>query len=134
MATRGIKQLVKLRVVFCEHGGSSTSVRDYISHGNIITFAKKNPTVEVIAQLRNGKHPYIKAEYRTGNSKQVCVKNETIERIEDVVELLNNSSGRKITKITKPVRTQTPSVQGVWTPMLDIANEPFSIKFVESSE
>ena len=131
MATRGIKQLTKLKVFFCEHGGSSSSVRDYISRGNIIQFAQQNPTVEVIAQLRNGKHPYILAEYLTGSSKQVCVKNEPIERINSVVEMLNNSSGRKITKITKPVRTQTPSVQGVWTPMLDIASKQFSVQFME---
>eukprot|EP00553_Chaetoceros_curvisetus_P012680 CAMPEP_0204639970 /NCGR_PEP_ID=MMETSP0717-20131115/45200_1 /ASSEMBLY_ACC=CAM_ASM_000666 /TAXON_ID=230516 /ORGANISM="Chaetoceros curvisetus" /LENGTH=131 /DNA_ID=CAMNT_0051660245 /DNA_START=71 /DNA_END=466 /DNA_ORIENTATION=- len=128
MATRGVKQLTKLRIFFCEHGGSSNNIRDYIASPAIIQFATKNPTVEVIAKRRNGKHPYIQAEYVTGYSKQVCIKNEETERIEKVVTMLNDSSGRKITKITKPVKTDTPSVQGVWTPMLDIANKSFDIQ------
>ena len=79
--------------------------------------------MEVVARLRNGKHPHVLAEYLTGFSKQVCVKNEPMERIEKVMTMLNNSSGRKITKIGSPIKTDTPSVQGVWTPMLEIANQ-----------
>mmetsp|Transcript_12669 Transcript_12669/g.18476 ORF Transcript_12669/g.18476 Transcript_12669/m.18476 type:complete len:132 (-) Transcript_12669:279-674(-) len=131
MATRGIKQLKQLQLVFCEHGGSSRSIREYISTGRIVQFATDNPTVEVEAKLRNGKHPYVKAEYMTGYSKQVCIKNESMDRIEKVVTLLNNSSGRKITKIGAPIKTDTPSVQGVWTPMLDIADSPFKVEFKE---
>lgn len=131
MATRGIKQLKQLQIVFCEHGGSSRNVREYISTGKIVQFAADNPTVEVAAKLRNGKHPYVKAEYVTGYSKQVCVKNEDIERIDKVLTLLNNSSGRKITKIGSPIKTDTPSVQGVWTPMLDISHAPFKVNFKE---
>lgn len=129
MATRGVKQLQKLQIFFCEHGGSSNAIREYIKSGRIVTFASENPTVEVAARLRNGKHPYVKAEYLTGFSKQVCVKNEPIERIEKVVTMLNNSSGRKLTKIGSPIKTDTPSVQGVWTPMLEIAQrESFKIE------
>lgn len=52
-------------------------------------------------------------------------------RIKRVVQMLNDSSGRKITKIGGPIKTQTPSVQGVWTPMLDIANKKFQIDLIE---
>ena len=129
MATRGIKQLQKLQIFFCEHGGSSRQVREYIQSGKIVSFATQNPTVQVEATLRNGKHPFVKASYLTGFSKQVCVKNEDVERIEKVIKMLNDSSGRKITKISNPVKTDTPSVQGVWTPMLDIASKPFAVEF-----
>lgn len=134
MATRGIKQLQKLQIVYCEKGGSSSNIRQYLSSptSNIITFCQSNPTVQVSTKLRNGKHPYIKADYITGFSKQVCIKNESIERINDVILMLNNSSGRKITKIGGPIKTQTPSVQGVWTPMLDIANKEFQIELIEN--
>jgi len=132
MATRGVKQLLKLRLVYCEHGGSSRSIRDYLSSRKVIDFASVNPSVQVIAQLRNGKHPYVKAEYLTGSDKQVCIKNETMERVERVVQMLNDTSGRKITKINGPVRTHKPTIQGVWTPMLDIANTKFDIEMVEA--
>eukprot|EP00816_Leptocylindrus_hargravesii_P013225 CAMPEP_0196810840 /NCGR_PEP_ID=MMETSP1362-20130617/14588_1 /TAXON_ID=163516 /ORGANISM="Leptocylindrus danicus, Strain CCMP1856" /LENGTH=136 /DNA_ID=CAMNT_0042186001 /DNA_START=21 /DNA_END=431 /DNA_ORIENTATION=+ len=127
MATRGIKQLQTLRVVYCEHGGSSRYIRDFIRNGPIVKFAEQNPSVQVDVQLRPGKHPYIKGEYLTGSDKQVCVKNEPLNRIWKVVEMLNNSSGRKMVKFDKPVVTNTPSVQGVWSPMLEIAGQEWKI-------
>jgi hypothetical protein len=47
------------------------------------------------------------------------------------MDMMHNSSGRKITKLRKPVITATPSVQGVWTPMLHLQDTPFSVKIVE---
>lgn len=130
MATRGVKQLTKLTLSYCEHGGSSRTIREFISSGRVIDFARENPTVEVSVKPRNGHHPFILGHYRTGRSKQISVKNEELARLYKVIEMLNNSSGRKITKITKPILTQTPSIQGVWTPMLDIEQTSFNIKFM----
>ena len=49
-----------------------------------------------------------------------------------VLWMLNNTSGRKIVKLSGAgVKTDTPSSQGVWTPMLDIAQEPFKIDIVD---
>mmetsp|Transcript_34247 Transcript_34247/g.50343 ORF Transcript_34247/g.50343 Transcript_34247/m.50343 type:complete len:133 (+) Transcript_34247:52-450(+) len=131
MATRGVKQLLKLRLCYCEVGGSSRNVREYISSGKVVEFAKENPTVSVIVQTRNGKHPMVKGHYITGYDKQICVKNEPIKRIDTVVNMLNNSSGRKMKKFGSPVKTVKPSVQGVWTPYLDIAERKFPIEIVE---
>jgi hypothetical protein len=69
--------------------------------------------------------------YRSGKPKQVSVKNETPDRIEKVMDMMRNSSGRKITKLRKPVITAPPSVQGVWTQMLHLQDVPFSVKIVE---
>ena len=134
MATRGIKQLQKIHIAYCEYGGSSRYVREYIQAENgIVSFARNNPTVEIRCQLRPGKHPYVRGEYLTGNSKQECVKNQPVSEIRKALERLNNSSGRKLVKFEKPVITQTPSVQGVWTPMLDIYKEQWDVRIVESS-
>lgn len=131
MATRGIKQLTKLSLTYCEHGGSSRYMREFISSGRIIDFANKNPTLEIDVKIRNGKHPFVKGYYLTGQDKQIGVKNEGLGRIEKVLTKLNNSSGRKITKLKKPVVTSTPSVQGVWSPMLAIQDKKFDIKIVD---
>mmetsp|Transcript_2542 Transcript_2542/g.3747 ORF Transcript_2542/g.3747 Transcript_2542/m.3747 type:complete len:141 (-) Transcript_2542:142-564(-) len=122
MATRGIYQLQKMTIVYCEHGGSSRAVRDFISSGRIIEWAEQHPHIEFELKLRNGygKHPFVKGEYLTGPSKQVCVKNEPIEKLYHVMEMLKNSSGRKMTRLKEPVMTQTPSIQGIWTPMLNL--------------
>uniref|UniRef100_A0A7S1GKP3 Large ribosomal subunit protein mL43 n=1 Tax=Cyclophora tenuis TaxID=216820 RepID=A0A7S1GKP3_CYCTE len=127
MATRGVYQLARLRLVYCEHGGSSRTIRDYISSGRIVQWAKDHPHVEVEVHVRNGKHPLIEGEYLTGQPKQITVKNQTMERIQQVVDMLHNSSGRKIKKLKRTVVTQTPSVQGVWTPMLDLQNTKFTV-------
>jgi|UniRef100_A0A7S2UTM3 large subunit ribosomal protein L43 len=132
MATRGVKQLEKLRFLYCEHGGSSRAVREYISSGKVVDFCNANPSVTVIVQPRNGNHPFVKAEYMTGFDKHIGVKNVELKRVEQVVAMLNNSSGRKIKKIGNPIRTDTPSIQGIWTPMLHLKDTSFPIEIVES--
>ena len=132
MATRGVKQLQKLSIYYCEHGGSSQYVREFIRSGGIIKLAQENPTVEIICQVRPAKHPFIKGDYLTGYGKQVCVKNESFKIIRQTINRLLWSSGRKIKKFEKPVLTNTPSVQGMWAPMLDIAQQNWDIKLVDS--
>ena len=132
MATRGIKQLQSLTIQYCEHGGSSAAIREFLHKGKILSFAHSNPTVTIETKVRNGRHPHVAASYKTGFDKQICVKNEPYERIVKVLWMLNNSSGRKIVKLSGAgVKTDTPSVQGVWTPMLDIASKPFKIDIVD---
>ena len=46
--------------------------------------------------------------------------------------MLKNSSGRKIVRLGgNAVRGDVLSVQGVWTPMLDIKDEQFEMTVVE---
>ena len=68
MATRGVFQLRKLTVKYCEYGGSSKGAREFIRH-RIVEFANKTPAAEVVTELRPGHHPYISADYETGENK-----------------------------------------------------------------
>lgn len=125
MATRGVFQLTKLYINYCEHGGSSQALREYISNGKLVAWATAHPHVEIAVNRRNGKHPFVEADYLTNSKKtschQISVKNyEKWKHVEEVLDLLSNRSGRKITKITKPVLTDTPTIQGVWTPFLNL--------------
>jgi hypothetical protein len=170
MATRGIYQCQKLTLRYCEYGGSSRAVRDYLKSGRLINWAVLRPSVEIKVKVINGKHPIVTGDYVTksvsnksigGNmtgkqSKpvihQICLKskgghhggnnqhdnnnnlittvvgnfdkkvNKTngANPIEDALNLLYNKSGRKMKKFTKPIYTDTPSIQGVWTPSLDL--------------
>ena len=132
MATRGVFQLQKLKLYYCEHGGSSRAVRDYLASGRIVDWARDHPHVDIQVRLRNGKHPFVEAEYKTqAAAHQICVKNSTPKDIAQTLDKLHNRSGRKIKKLSKPIYTATPSIQGVWTPMLDLRNKTFPIKFVE---
>ena len=133
MATRGVVQLRQLRLYYCEHGGSSRAMRDYIANGRLAAWAAAHPDTEIEVTVRNGHHPHIAGHYRTQTVQhQVSVKNyERWQDVQEVCDMLANRSGRKITKITKPVLTDTPSIQGVWTPFLNLQLEPeFDVKIV----
>ena len=134
MATRGIFQLKTLKIFYCEHGGSSRAVRDFISSGRIVAWATQNPQIEVEVKVRNGKHPFVEGEYISGQPKQIGVKNEDTKRIYEVMDMLKNSSGRKMKRLNRPVITQTPSIQGVWTPMLNLKEATFDIEIVSGTQ
>ena len=133
MATRGIFQLQTLKIFYCEYGGSSRAIRDFVSSGRIINWAVENPQIQVELKVRNGKHPFVEGEYASGQPKQIGIKNEDTKRIYQVIEMLKNSSGRKMTRLNRPVITQTPSVQGVWTPMLNLKDVKFDIQIVSGT-
>lgn len=138
MATRGVFQLSKVTLHYCEVGGSSRAMREYIGNGQLASWATSHPHVSIEVKRRNGHHPYVHADYLT-NSKsvlhQVSVKNyESWDLVEEVLVMLSNRSGRKISKIIKPVLTDTPSIQGVWTPFLNLQHEPaFRVEIVKGN-
>lgn len=135
MATRGVFQLAKLRINYCEVGGSSRFLREYIGTGRLSQWAASHPQVEIEVKVRNGKHPNLHAEYKTNKSTkhQVCLKDyKTAKQIDGICDLMFNRSGRKIKKLTNPVVTDTPTIQGVWTPFLDMNTLPeFNVCFQE---
>lgn len=109
-------------------------VRDFIGGGGLSKWAANKPEVAVEVLVRNGKHPFAEGSYRTqASSHQVSIKNSPNWRdIEDVLDMLRNRSGRKIKKLTTPVLSDTPSIQGVWTPFLNLHQEPaFKVTVVE---
>ena len=129
MATRGVFQLRTLTLSYCEHGGSSKAVRDFLASGKLIEWASERPSVEIKVCVRNGKHPNAKGEYLTGvngSVHQVCLKSNAARspEIESILDMLFNRSGRKITKFTKSVYSDTPSIQGMWTPALNLHLQP----------
>eukprot|EP00522_Entomoneis_paludosa_P007762 CAMPEP_0172443140 /NCGR_PEP_ID=MMETSP1065-20121228/3445_1 /TAXON_ID=265537 /ORGANISM="Amphiprora paludosa, Strain CCMP125" /LENGTH=142 /DNA_ID=CAMNT_0013193261 /DNA_START=94 /DNA_END=522 /DNA_ORIENTATION=- len=134
MATRGIVQLKKLILNYSEFGGSSRAMRAFLSEGHIIQWAEKHPETQIEVNVRNGRHPYVQGHYETRVTQhQVCVKNlEGPSDIREVCDMLANRSGRKITKIVAPVLTDTPSIQGIWTPFLNLQHEtPFEVSIRE---
>lgn len=95
MATRGVFQLRKLTVKYCDHSGSSKGAREFIRH-RIVEFANITPAAEVATELRPGQHPYIMGDYVTGETKQIGIKNIAPAEIMEYALKLRNSSGRKV--------------------------------------
>lgn len=95
MATRGVFQLRKITVKYCDHSGSSKGAREFIRR-RIVEFANNTPAAEVATELRPGQHPYIMGDYVTGEVKTIGIKNIPPGEIMDYALMLRNSSGRKV--------------------------------------
>ncbi|CAM9638237.1 unnamed protein product, partial [Sphacelaria rigidula] len=91
MATRGVFQLSKLRIHYCDIGGSSRGARDFIKQ-HVVKFANETPAAEIQTVMKRGRHPFLFGEYLDGTHKMITVKNLTPKEIEDYAMMLKNSS------------------------------------------
>nr|GLL45831.1 54S ribosomal protein L51, mitochondrial-like [Ipomoea trifida] len=114
MALRGVWQLQKLVVSYCDWGGSSRGLRAFIE-SHLPAFKEVNPHLEVVTELNRGQHPFLKGLYKNKNERAVSVKNLNPEEILLQATRLRNSLGRKVVKMKTRHVTKHPSVQGTWS-------------------
>ncbi|XP_019185752.1 PREDICTED: 54S ribosomal protein L51, mitochondrial-like isoform X2 [Ipomoea nil] len=113
MALRGIWQLQKLVVSYCDWGGSSRGLR-VCMESHLPALKEVNPHLQVVTELNRGQHPFLKGLYKNKNERVVSVKNLAPEEILLQATRLRNSLGRKVKLKTRHV-TKHPSVQGTWS-------------------
>ncbi|KAF8065966.1 hypothetical protein N665_1163s0002 [Sinapis alba] len=114
MALKGVWQLKKLVVSYCNWGGSNRGIRAFMDSESP-ALIEKNPQLEVVTALSRGQHPYLKGEYQMKGWCVMCVKNMDTEEVLLNATRLRNSLGRKVVKLRTRHVTKYPSVQGILT-------------------
>nr|GMC57279.1 54S ribosomal protein L51, mitochondrial-like [Ipomoea batatas] len=114
MALRGVWQLQKLVVSYCDWGGSSMGLRVFME-SHLPALKEVNPHLEVVTELNRGQHPFLKGLYKNKNERVVSVKNLAPDGILSQATRLRNSLGRKVVKLRTIHVTKHPSVQGTWS-------------------
>eukprot|EP00656_Telonema_subtile_P035260 TRINITY_DN39244_c0_g2_i1.p2 TRINITY_DN39244_c0_g2~~TRINITY_DN39244_c0_g2_i1.p2 ORF type:complete len:148 (+),score=30.46 TRINITY_DN39244_c0_g2_i1:84-527(+) len=113
---RGVWQCLNISLRYCEHSGSSKGARDFVQNA-LPTFVGANQQLSVAATLRPGRHPYVEATYKNGNTKQITLKNESPKEVARIVQSLRDQSGRKLLKHAQHALFAGPcSSQGHWDP------------------
>lgn len=87
----------------------------FLQHG-LAKFAKANPAIEITVSPRPHKHPVVRGHYINGREKAICVRNLDHNQILRKAELLRDSSGEKVKRVSKPVSSVSDSVRGIWDP------------------
>merc|ERR1712137_1105278 len=116
---RYVCQLQRLTLKFCKEYRGSLGIRNYIEH-HLLDFAKGNPGVVVYLLPQRHNRAYLVAEYINGKKEEICVDKMKDTDIVKWVELLRSRSGQPIHRIKKPWVTNNPSIQGVWSPDMDV--------------
>ncbi|PWW78385.1 hypothetical protein C7212DRAFT_315624 [Tuber magnatum] len=110
-----ILQCKRMEFNFCDWAGSSKGMRSFLKH-SLSQFAKENPQIEIIVAPRPNQTPIIRGTYINGREKVIPVDGLEIQQILQKAQLLRNSSGAKLKRITRPVISLNESVRGIFSP------------------
>lgn len=115
MARRGVPQLTRLVLSYCDHSGSSRGARQFAAEW-LPRFAAEAPGVAVESEVVRGASPVLRASYLSGLSRTVGLSNAAPEAILRQAAFLRSSAGRKASlQVKQRTRTRRPSIQGQWT-------------------
>lgn len=74
MCSRGVYQLQKLSLFFCDFGGSSLGVRQLLISDKLRIFKEQNKQIEFNFICKRNSHPFLIGNYINGYVKQAPVR------------------------------------------------------------
>ena len=75
MCTRGVFQLRKLSLFFCDFGGSSSGVRQALVSNKLKEFMEENEQIDFNFIIKRNHHPFITGAYINGYLKDMPLRN-----------------------------------------------------------
>ena len=116
MVSRGVHQLKNIRLYFCDFGGSSSGVREFLKSEQLAQFVSANEHLNLEVYLRRGQHPYMSSTYVNGYVKDQPLRNLHEEDVKDQFVKFNSALGRMALKHNSvKVMSSKKSIQGEWT-------------------
>ncbi|KAJ1920111.1 39S ribosomal protein L51, mitochondrial [Tieghemiomyces parasiticus] len=106
----------KLILNYCERGGSSRGMHEFLTSGRLQTWAREHPQVEIQVQPIPFQHPQIVGYFNNGRERTVVTRKFSAEQVEESLVALTNTSGLPDRRYRKPVISANPSVRGIWSP------------------
>ncbi|XP_014661560.1 PREDICTED: 39S ribosomal protein L43, mitochondrial-like [Priapulus caudatus] len=125
---RYVCQLQRVTFQFCKSRGDSKGIRDFIET-HLVDFAKQNAGVAVYVQPRRHRRPYVIAEYLNGAKVDFCVHEQNADEVSRWLEHLRTRCGVQIQRLRKQHHTDHPSIQGQWTPFVNLPTELNTTQF-----
>ena len=117
MCTRGVFQLRKLSLYFCDFGGSSQGVREALTSEGLKSFMTTNPHIEYNFIVKRNHHPFVTGAYLNGYLKDIPLRSIPETDVIEVFQSLRNQLGRKPYEASGPrVYHPIKSIQGKWMP------------------
>lgn len=116
MSRYGAWLLKKLKIRYCDWGGSSAGMRDFVA-SDLPAFRAANPQIEIETVVRRNRHPVVEGTFANAAIHPVDVKNLSARGVAQQVAWLRSGSGRRATARVPPRRqlNRTESIQGRWT-------------------
>lgn len=115
---RYVCQMSRVTFKFCKSKSDSRGVREFVEN-HLLEFVNNNPGVVIYLQPRRHRTPKLVAEYLNGNAVYLNMAKQSAGEVCQWLEHLRCQSGEEIVRIRKPYHTDTPSIQGIWTPFMN---------------
>lgn len=106
----------KVSVQYCNHGGSSSGIRELLASGSLNSVAKDKSKIFFDITKQKG-HPKLVFHYNNDQINQISIANLQPREILNKIDEFSQSSGNKLFKWNHKVLSINESVRGVWSPL-----------------
>ncbi|ELU09371.1 hypothetical protein CAPTEDRAFT_153190 [Capitella teleta] len=124
---RYVCQLQRVTLSFCKSTNPSRGARDFIEN-HLLEFTRNNPGVVIYLDPKRHHSPKLCVEYLNGRTETMSIDRYPAEDICQWLDHFRTRSGVQINRLRKNWHTDTPSIQGTWTPA---TNRPTSWNVTE---